>query len=80
MVHTTDINHLLKINRINIRDLANFLYQEGFKGESRFSTEDLRIYVSDDGKYMITLAGRLGKIYSTQNQKKPLHMFSVVKE
>lgn len=79
MIQTTDINALLKVQRINIKDLARFLYQEGFKSESRFSTEDMRIYVSEDSKYMIVLRGRLGKVYSTANQKKALHMFSVIK-
>ncbi len=78
-VQTTDLNTLLSVERISLRDLAHFLYKEGFKNESRFSNDDCRIYLSEDSRYMIVISGRLGKLYSTKNQKTPLHVFAIVK-
>lgn len=76
----TDLGSIMGTNKISIRDLAQFLYKEGFKGESRFSTDDMRIFVSEDSDYMIVVQGQLGKLYSTRNQRKPLHVFGIVKQ
>lgn len=78
MIQPTDINDLMKTVRVPIKELAQFLYNAGFRGETRFSTDDIKMFISNDGRYLLTISGRLGKIYSTQNQKKPLHIFSIV--
>lgn len=76
----TNMGSIMNTKKITVKDLAQFLYREGFKGESRFSTEDMRIFVSEDSDYMIVISGSLGKVYSTRNQKKPLHVFGIVKQ
>lgn len=76
----TNMGSIMDTKKISIKDLAHFLYREGFKGESRFSTEDMRIFVSEDSDYLIVVQGQLGKVYSTRNQKQPLHVFGIVRQ
>lgn len=78
MIKTTDINKIRTWGRVPVNELMAYLKGEGFEYVKQFSTDEHKIFVSQDGEYMVNLVKNLGKVYSTKNQKKPLHYFSVV--
>lgn len=75
----TDINTIKQWDNIQLNDLPQVLKQQEFKFVPRFSTEDHRIFVSQDGQYMINIIRNTGKVYSTKNQKVPLHTFGILR-
>lgn len=79
MIRPTDINTVLQWDSLPVQKLGEYLHSEGFKFAKQFSTDEIRYFLSDNGQYMIVLVKDLGKVYRTDNQKKALHMFSVVR-
>ncbi|QCW18716.1 hypothetical protein SEPL_377 [Salmonella phage SE_PL] len=73
----TDLNAIKQWSTIPLKELPQLLKQQGFQFVPRFSTEDHRIFVSQDGQYLINIIRNTGKVYSTKNQKSPLHIFGI---
>lgn len=74
----TDINQILKWNKIPLDQLPQVLKEQGFQYVKSFSTDEHRIFVSMDGKFKIIIHKNVGKVYSTKSNKHCLHTFAVV--
>jgi|AGFT01.1.fsa_nt_gi hypothetical protein len=75
----TDLDTVKQWSTIQLDQLPQTLKSQGFQFVPKFSTDDHRIFVSQDGQYMMNIAQSTGKVYSTKNQKAPLHTFGVRK-
>lgn len=73
----TDINKILQWNKIPLDQLPQVLKDQGFQFAKAFSTDEHRIFVSQDGKFKITIHKTVGKVYAT-NSNQCLHTFAVV--
>ena len=79
MIKHTDINAIKKWQAVPFSQLGQLLQSEGFRFAKQFSTDEIRIFKSDDNKYTIVFNGQLGKVYEAGNMRQYIHMFSVVK-
>lgn len=75
-----DMNVIKKWNSVKISELADLLKSQGFHFVKPFSTDEHRIFVSQDNSLMIIFERNVGKVYNTKDRKTPLHSFSVIAE
>lgn len=69
----TDFNELKKYDVLSVAEFGQLIKGQGFQLAKRFSTEDHRVFVSQDGRFVIHVVRNAAKIYSTQDQKNLLH-------
>jgi hypothetical protein len=74
----TDINKILLWNKVQLDQLPVILKEQGFQFVKSFSTDEHRIFVSQDGQYKIIIHKNIGKVYSTKSNKHCLHTFAIV--
>lgn len=79
MIHP-DMNVIKKWNAVKMDELGDLLKSQGFHFIKTFSTDEHRIFVSEDNTLLIIFERNVGKVYHTKNQKSPLHSFSVIME
>ena len=77
MIHP-DMNVIKTWNTVIISELADLLKSQGFHFVKAFSTDEHRIFTSEDNSLMVVFERNVGKVYSTKNRKEVLHSFSVV--
>ncbi|QOI72542.1 hypothetical protein pEaSNUABM50_00552 [Erwinia phage pEa_SNUABM_50] len=75
-----DMNVIQRWNTVKVSDLPELLKSQGFHFVKSFSTDEHRIFVSQDNSLMIIFERNVGKVYSTRNRKQSLHSFTVVPE
>jgi hypothetical protein len=76
----SDMNVIKNWNSVKMSDLAGLLKSQGFHFVKAFSTDEHRIFVSQDNTLMIIFERNVGKVYNTKDKKTPLHSFTVVQE
>lgn len=79
MIHP-DMNIIKKWGTVKISQLGDLLKSEGFHFVKAFSTDEHRIFVSEDNSLMIIFERNVGKVYNTKDRKSALHSFSVVSD
>ena len=79
MIHP-NMNVIKKWNSVKISQLGDLLKSQGFHFVKSFSTDEHRIFVSEDNTLMIIFERNVGKVYNTKDRKSPLHSFSVIAE
>jgi hypothetical protein len=79
MIHP-NMNIIKHWNSVKISELADLLKSQGFHFVKSFSTDEHRIFVSEDNSLMIIFERNVGKVYNTKDRKAPLHSFSVIAE
>lgn len=75
----TNFNALKQQDVMSIPEFGQLLKQQGFQFMKRYSTDEHRIFVSQDGRFVIHILRNEAKIYSTQDQKKCLHTIGLRK-
>ncbi len=78
MIKHTDFNEIKKWKTVPFSQLGHLLQAQGFKYAKTFSTDEIKMFKSDDNKYTIVFNGNLAKVYAAGNMKQYVHMFSVV--
>lgn len=73
----TDLDTIKQWSTIALQELPYKLKEQGFQFVPRFSTDEHRIFVSQDGQYLINIVQNTAKVYSTKNQKVALHTFGI---
>lgn len=79
MIHP-DMNVIKRWNTVKISELGDLLKSQGFHFVKSFSTDEHRIFVSEDNSLMINFERNVGRVYNTKDRKTPLHSFTVVAE
>ncbi len=77
MIHP-NMNVIKKWNSVKISKLGELLKSQGFHFVKSFSTDEHRIFVSEDNSLMIIFERNVGKVYNTKDRKTALHSFSAV--
>lgn len=75
----TNFNSLKQQDVIPIPEFGKLLKDQGFQFMKRYSTDEHRIFVSQDGRFVIHIIRNEAKIYSTQDQKTCLHAIGLSK-
>ncbi|SOK58793.1 hypothetical protein [Yersinia phage fHe-Yen9-04] len=77
MIHP-NMNVIQHWQGVKISELGDLLKSQGFHFVKSFSTDEMRIFVSEDHTLMIIFERNVGKVYNTKDKKNTLHSFSVV--
>lgn len=75
----TNFNEVKQHDVMGIGDFGQMLKNNGFKFMKRYSTDEHRIFVSEDGRFVIHVLRNEAKIYSTKDQKTCLHVIGLKK-
>lgn len=73
----TDINKVETWHKVQLGQLPQLLKDQGFQYVKSFSTDEHRIFVSQDGNYKIIIHKTVGKVYPTRSNQ-CLHTFAIV--
>lgn len=73
----TDLNTVQSWHKVQLDQLPQLLKDQGFQYVKAFSTDEHRIFVSQDGNYKLIIHKNVGKLYPTKNNQ-CLHTFAIV--
>lgn len=65
----TDINTVETWHKVQLDQLPRLLKEQGFQYIKSFSTDEHRIFVSQDGNYKIIIHKNVGKVYPTHSNQ-----------
>lgn len=64
---------------MTVADFGRLLKQNGFEFNRRFSSDEFRIFVSQDGQWICHIVRNIAKFYSTQDQKQVRHQIHLTR-